>query len=190
MRDQYAEYDDYDDEFDETPAPAEFDLPFDATNITFSLTRKDGETIKDLIRAIYPHTFPNYCIKVGVRPPNFYNVMNGERPCTLEFLNKILSGIGYIAELSNPVLHIQELETGQVVNAADLVLQENESQLSDVGVPKDTPKSCSSEKLQENSKTKQDTPSLESPEESLKPSSPTSHTNSNTQLPTEWDVDL
>jgi hypothetical protein len=114
-------------------------VPLQATLVSCSikLSKEQGSRIKDLINDIYPHTFPHYCLKVGVSTPNFYNTLNGERTCTLEFLNKILSGIHYQAIVINPEIVIQELEIGEIVKVADSItldeeLQSNESEDQDI----------------------------------------------------------
>lgn len=185
-----SDYSIYEDDNEYVEIPERMEIEIIPEKIVFSLSPENGEVIKDLIRNIYHHTFPNYCARVGLRPPNFYNVMNGERPCSLVFLNKLLSGINYKVELSNPVLVIQAIEIGRVVNDADLALPEEESQSSVEEVNKDILESSLSEKHQESLKIKQDTHSSESQDQSSKFSSPTSPTNLNTSSQMPWGVDL
>jgi hypothetical protein len=99
--------------------------------LVFQLTYEEGEDLRDLIREHYPHAFPRYCTKVGIKTPNFYNAVNGERPCTLDWLNKLLSGIGYEAVISNPEIVIQKMKTGQPVQSADSVVHEIELLLNE-----------------------------------------------------------
>lgn len=94
----------------------EIELGASMVSCTIRLTRQQGSTIKILIQDLYPHTFPHYCQKVGISTPNFYSTLNGERPCSLEFLNKLLSGIGYQAFVSNPEIRIVELEILEIIN--------------------------------------------------------------------------
>lgn len=95
-------------------------------SITVKLTLEQGAEIKDLIQEKFPFTFPKYCGMVGIKAPNFYNTLNGERPCSLEFLNKLLSGIQYEVTASNMELQIQEMEIGEVVPDVDSMLQDDE----------------------------------------------------------------
>jgi hypothetical protein len=112
--------DDYDD-LEQVPLKAEL------VSCSVKLTKEQGSVLKDLIQENYPHTFPHYCQKVGISTPNFYNAVNGERQCSLEFLNKILSGVGYIATVSNPEILIQELEIGEIVQDVDSIIPDTES---------------------------------------------------------------
>lgn len=118
----------------------EIEIKATMVSCTIKLTREQGFTIKSLIQDLYPHTFPHYCQKVGISTPNFYSTLNGERPCSLEFINKLLSGIGYQATVSNPEILIQEIEIGEIVNGADCITQEIESLLND-SEEQDTPES-------------------------------------------------
>ena len=85
----------------------DLELEVSLSKIMITLTKEQGETIKDLITDNYTSTFPWYCQKVGIATPNFYNVVNGQRPCSLEWLNKLLSGIQHEAIL-HPLLIIKE----------------------------------------------------------------------------------
>lgn len=91
-----------------------FVIKAEIVNCTVKLTKDQGSLLKDLINEIYPHTFPHYCTKVGISTPNFYNTVNGERPCSLEFLNKLLSGVGYLATMSSLEVLIQEVEIAEI----------------------------------------------------------------------------
>lgn len=109
----------------------QFELRAEVVNCTVKLTAEQGSTIKSLINDIYPHTFPHYCRKVGISGPNFYNTLNGERPCSLDFLNKLLSGIQYEAVVSNPEVLIREIEIGEIVQDVDSIIPDTESQLNE-----------------------------------------------------------
>lgn len=148
-------YDDLD--FDEIK---QIELQPEVVDYVIRLTKEQGEMIKDLIRHHYSHTFPRYCIRVGMKPPNFYNALNGSRPCSLTQLNKLLSGVGYEVVVINPCLLIRELTTGQIVPDVDSILLERESQLLEQE-EQDPYGYCSSEKLQENLRTPPDTHLLE-----------------------------
>lgn len=108
-----------------------FELKAEIVNCTVQLSKEQGSYIKDIIQENYPHTFPHYCLKVGVSPPNFYNTLNGERPCSIDFLNKLLSGIGYEAIISSPEVVIQELAIGEIVQDADSIIPDTESLSND-----------------------------------------------------------
>ena len=105
----------------------EFILGVSLVSCMVKLTRDEGMAIKSLINENYPHTYPFYCRRVGISTPNFYSTLNGERQCSLEFLNKLLSGISYRAIILNPQIVIQEIPTGQIVDVADYIIQDTES---------------------------------------------------------------
>lgn len=96
-------------------------------SISIQLTKEQGDQIKELIREHYHHAFAHYCKRVGLRTPNFYNATNGERPCSLDWLQKLLSGIGYQASLSDPEIQIQVMSPGEP--AIDVGLLEQEIEL-------------------------------------------------------------
>lgn len=100
----------------------EFKLSAALMACTIKLTRDEGGAIKDLIQEHYPHTFPHYCQKTGISTPNFYSTLNGERTCSLDFLNKILSGIHYQASI-NPEILIQEIQQVEIVTPAEDILE-------------------------------------------------------------------
>lgn len=105
----------------------EFVLGVSLISCMVKLTREEGIAIKSLINENYPHTYPFYCRRVGISTPNFYSTLNGERQCSLEFLNKLLSGISYRAIILNPTIVIQEIPTGQIVDVADFITPDTES---------------------------------------------------------------
>ena len=105
----------------------EFPLSASLVSCMIKLTREEGVAIKSLINENYAHSFPLYCRRVGISTPNFYSTLIGERQCSLEFLNKLLSGIGYRAMILNPEIVIQEIPTGQIVDVADYIIQDTES---------------------------------------------------------------
>ena len=80
-------------------------------NPAILLKRREGSSIKDLIDRMSPGNFKNYCDKIGMSPPNFHAILNGDRKCSLETLNKILSGIRYEARASTTIV-IQAMPTG------------------------------------------------------------------------------
>lgn len=95
----------------------------------FNLTRQEGSSLKDLINEHYLFSFPKYCAKVAMHPSNVYAVLSGERGCTIEWLNRFLSGIGFEAKCRTELV-IQALPTGQTANDVDYTQLEEES-LSD-----------------------------------------------------------
>jgi hypothetical protein len=84
-------------------------------------------------------------------PSNFHAILNGDRKCSLEMINKILSGIRYQA-LSSTTIVIQAMPTG--VSATDVYLPQDAESWPLEGmedIPTETPTpndSCSSEKPQ------------------------------------------
>jgi hypothetical protein len=115
-----------------TPTELEFETSGSVHKI--KLTKEQGLQIKELIQEHFTCSFPWYCDRVGIKPPNFYNVVNGERTCTLEFLNKLLSGINYQVTASQ-ILLVHPMPNGEGVLDADSLLQENESHLNEEEVP-------------------------------------------------------
>lgn len=111
----------------------EFPLSASLVSCMIKLTREEGIAIKSLINENYAHTFPHYCQRVGISTPNFYSTLNGERQCSLEFLNKLLSGISYRAIILNPEIVIQEIPTGQIVDVVDYIIQDTESLSNEQG---------------------------------------------------------
>lgn len=110
--------------------------------ITVMLTEEQGEMIKDLIYEEYVHGYPQYCMMVGIKTANFYSILKGNKACSLSFLNKLLSGIDYEATLTDPVIRIQAIQTGQIVVDVDSIVHEEES-LSDEKEETDTTDSYS-----------------------------------------------
>lgn len=80
-------------------------------NPAILLKQREGYLIKDLIDRHAPGNFRQYCDKIGFKPPNFHAILNGDRKCSLEVLNKILSGIRYQAVISSTIV-IQAMPTG------------------------------------------------------------------------------
>ena len=93
----------------------EFVLGVSLISCMVKLTRDEGVAIKSLINENYPHTYPFYCRRVGISTPNFYSTLNGERQCSLEFLNKLLSGIGYTATITDPKIVIKEIPQTEII---------------------------------------------------------------------------
>lgn len=114
-----------DDNDDIYGSPDDVQLPIEQINISsILLPKKSGKIIKNLIVAQQDLSFPLYCDKVGIRSPNFYSTVNGVRPCSLDSLNKILSGIGYqITPITNLV--IQKIDAGETVQDANFTSPED-----------------------------------------------------------------
>lgn len=93
----------------------EFILGVSLVSCMVKLTRDEGMAIKSLINENYPHTYPFYCRRVGISTPNFYSTLNGERQCSLEFLNKLLSGVGYAATITDPKIVIKEIPQTEII---------------------------------------------------------------------------
>lgn len=109
------------------------DFIFEATitSVILQVTEAQGELLRDLIQEYYPFSIPQYSRKVGIPTPNLYNLFNGKKPCSLEQLNKLLSGIGYKAIITNPEIRIQELQIGAIVNDVDSIIPDDESLLNE-----------------------------------------------------------
>lgn len=105
------------------------DLKSEGTVTKILLSRKDGKMIQELISDLYDFSFPMYCAKVGIKPPNFYNVVNGVRPCSLEFLNKLLSGIGYQVTVDQK-LTLRRMDPGQIAQDVNYILPGDELRLN------------------------------------------------------------
>ena len=106
-------------------------LEVENKEITVQLTEEQGEYIKELIYDNYVHGYPQYCIMTGLKTANFYSVLKGTKPCSLSFLNKLLSGIDYEATVTDPAIRIQAQQIGQIVVDVDSIVQEEESLLED-----------------------------------------------------------
>jgi hypothetical protein len=131
------------------------------------LKQQEGYSIKDLIDRHASGNYRQYCEKIGMSPPNFHAILNGDRKCSLEMLNKILSGIRFEAQISTTIL-IQAMPTGETVPTADYVLEDEESVLDETEpIPsQESPQPDSSllVKPQELQKMLQDFPLLELPD--------------------------
>lgn len=118
--------DDFEDfEYEEIDTPDSFEIePQQLTVSSIRLSSDHLRMIRELIEEKYDGSFPSYCDKVGIKPPNFYNVIRGERPCSLDFLNKLLSGIGYQVTINNN-LQVRRYETGETVEDVNSALPDN-----------------------------------------------------------------
>lgn len=103
----------------------EFPLSASLISCMIKLTREEGIAIKSLINENYAHTYPFYARKVGISTPNFYSTLNGERPCSLEFLNKLLSGIGYAAIITDPEIVIKEIPQIEIIAPTEHLMEDD-----------------------------------------------------------------
>ena len=108
------------DEDEHVPSRETFVLNADCsiTKITFNKTSR--RQIQDVIQDNINYTFPVYCDNVGIAPPNFYAILNGTRQCTVEFLNKILSGINYQVSVETKLI-VHPIETGPIAPVVDSI---------------------------------------------------------------------
>jgi hypothetical protein len=88
------------------------------------LKPQDGYRLKDLIDKLAAGNFVDYCRSLNIKPPNFHSILTGGKKCSVEQLNKILSGIRYEAQIST-VLIIQPMSLTPGVDNADLQVDED-----------------------------------------------------------------
>lgn len=128
----------------------------------FSLKRREGYLIKDLINERCDGSLTDYCNLINIQPPNLHSVTTGGKQCSLEYLNKILSGIRYEAQVST-VLVIRPMETTPGVDGAPYLTEGDiqllalmEAEKSEKGVENTNPQSSSSDLTPETQKTQQE----------------------------------
>ena len=115
---------------DEPVEHEDHDLRTEGIITKIHLSRKDGKMIQELISDNYDFSYPMYCAKVGIKPPNFYNIVNGVRPCSVDFLNKLLSGIGYQVVVEQK-LTLRRVEIGPDVPDVSYILPGDELRCND-----------------------------------------------------------
>lgn len=93
---------------------------------TIKLTKREGSIIKDEIKARISTSFPWFCTRLEIKPSNFYAIMSGERQCTLEQLNRILSGAGLTILLKQEIVIVESV-SGTNANNAPYLEQDAES---------------------------------------------------------------
>lgn len=188
------EYDDYEEEDDyyQDDPPEKLEVSLEIEKLTFIVDTKGCKAIKSLIRDCYPGSFQEYCAKVGIKHPNFYATLKGKgsRPCSLEHLNKILSGIGYSVQLSKLVLVIQADQTGRIVPDVDSITPDIELQSTDLIPLTGDHGSSLLEKHLDNLKIKQESHSSDIQEESSSSTSSSAIETFLTLSPMQLDVDL
>ena len=79
------------------------------------LLQSEGYRIKNLIKLKHPGSYAKYCLRIGIKESNFHAVLSGDRTCSIELLERILSGIKYEVLLSTTII-LQELRIGQNVD--------------------------------------------------------------------------
>jgi hypothetical protein len=92
------------------------DVDFSINKIVIGKRAKSQ--IESIITENFPHSIPLYCNKVGIASSNYYAVINGTRPCTLDFLNKLLSGVGYQISIDTKLI-AHQLDHGPGVPDVD-----------------------------------------------------------------------
>lgn len=94
------------------------DLPVECTPTKIKITKTARRRIEDLLVSNITRTISIYCDKVGIRPNNYYAVLSGRRLCTLEFLNRLLSGIGYQVTAETKLV-VHRIDAGPTALNAD-----------------------------------------------------------------------
>jgi hypothetical protein len=102
-------------------------------NPVISLKPREGSSIKRLIDRNSAGSYKDYCNKIGFIQSNFHAILSGDRPCSLEKLNQILSGIRYHATISTTIV-IQAMPTGPDAESAASLLDEDMSPLDETGL--------------------------------------------------------
>jgi len=138
-------------------------------NPTVCLKPEEGLQIKRLLISNGRANYARYCKMIGMIPSNFHAILSGKRPCTVEVLNRILSGIRFEALISTTIL-IQAIPIGEDVIDASYLLDESTS-LSDEMVAEELDFESQldlflSGKPQEQPKTEQESHLQDTPEES------------------------
>lgn len=95
-----------------------------------SLTKQQGDLIRDLIAERYNFGLESYANLVGIQVSNIYAVLNGNRATTASYINRILSGINMelkcLLSINIQEFNIQESETGADVEDAHCQLLDEE----------------------------------------------------------------
>lgn len=134
-----------------------------AKSQTLCLSQQEGYKIKNLIKSQHPGSYAKYCTLIGIRESNFHAILSGDRHCTIELLERILSAIRYEVLLSTTII-LQELRIGQVADLASYVTVDEEFASEEMeSEPGPTAQDVSSysllERLLEQQKTLQEYPS-------------------------------
>lgn len=97
-----------------------FDLDADFSVSKISITKKGKRQIEDLLAEHCNKSISSYCDDVDIKSPNFYAVLSGTRQCTLEFLNKMLSGIGYQVSIEMRLI-VHPVDVGEPAPPVDYI---------------------------------------------------------------------
>ena len=73
----------------------------DLSNVRISilLSKDDGSRLKTLLHDNIEETFKSYCRRLDLKDSNVYRVLNGDTPATLEFIQRLCSGINFEVDL-------------------------------------------------------------------------------------------
>jgi hypothetical protein len=94
------------------PEDEAIELPVESSLAKIKVSKQARSRIEDLITTHITRTIGIYCDQVGILPQNYYAVLAGRRPCTLDFLNKLLLGIGYQVT-AKTILVAHRIDTGE-----------------------------------------------------------------------------
>ena len=94
------------------------DLPVECTPTKIKITKAARRRIEELLLNHITRTMGHYCDQVGIKYQNYWGVLAGKRLCTLEFLNKLLSGIGYRVTAETRLV-VHRIDAGQPAHNAD-----------------------------------------------------------------------
>jgi len=73
--------------------------PLDKSKIMVQIASEDRDAISNLIQDNYNHSISRLAEKVQMHGPNVYNAINGTKTVSLAVIDKIVSAIGYQADL-------------------------------------------------------------------------------------------
>lgn len=92
-------------------------LPLDKTKVMVQILKQDREVLIDLIQENYSHSVSRLAERIGMHGPNVYNALNGSKTVSLAIIDKIMSAIGFQADLglNNTIIISKRKETEQVV---------------------------------------------------------------------------
>ena len=94
-------------------------------SLTLCLKQQEGYELKGLIKDKHPGSYGKYCGVVGITQANFHAIMSGDRVCSIDLLERILSGIGYEVQVSFTIV-IQEIPTGASATTASFATVDEE----------------------------------------------------------------
>lgn len=103
----------------------EYSLEGKDHNTKIRLKRKDADILREVIAEYFQYSLPRYFEKVGIKPSNGYAVLSGDRPCTVEFLNKMLSGVGFQVTIETKLV-LHRIDVGEDAPGVDLQEPEGE----------------------------------------------------------------